>query len=379
MAPGAATAFRWSDAEHEILVRLTNEQIQIEREDRSKEISWSRHWKNVSSDLEKHGYKRTAPACQGYWKRTLEAQKANEAAAGPRWDDSEHRILVDMTEQQLELERSDPLLIIPWPRHWKSVSQRLKDNGYSRSVEACSAYWILVQTTSSNVDGTGTDVEGDSVEEEYDYVMDNGSGEEGSSSKTSARVPTRGFPWTNAETENIAKLLRARYLLEDEYGAEKLPEAKHWTLIAMLHQQSGYSRTGEDCRAYWQRYNEGLQSIAVERQEPPARSAPESISGASKSTSVSSIWSPVNAFENSDVVSDNTSSEKQRPTNSQKPTSREGYFPADQNASAPFQNHRVFSAQTDGLVLDSETSVLECYRMHGGFRTTFHSFDVLRS
>ncbi|KAH7410543.1 hypothetical protein BKA64DRAFT_741219 [Cadophora sp. MPI-SDFR-AT-0126] len=140
----SSTLARWTDEEHQILVQLTNDQIELESQDHTQEISWAEHWRQVSSKLHESGYTRTNTACQSYWKRVVETQKANEEAAGPRWDDSEHRILLGMTEDQLALEREDPAAVIPWPKHWKKVSIRLQENGYNRTPNACSAYWLTV-------------------------------------------------------------------------------------------------------------------------------------------------------------------------------------------------------------------------------------------
>ncbi|KAH7346153.1 hypothetical protein BKA65DRAFT_272310 [Rhexocercosporidium sp. MPI-PUGE-AT-0058] len=138
------TLARWTDEEHQILVQLTNDQIELESQDHTQEISWAEHWRKVSVQLQESGYSRTNTACQSYWKRVVETQKANEEAAGPRWDDSEHQILVGMTEDQLALEREDPTAVIPWPKHWKKVSLRLQENGYNRTQNACAAYWLKV-------------------------------------------------------------------------------------------------------------------------------------------------------------------------------------------------------------------------------------------
>jgi hypothetical protein len=155
----ASAASRWTDEEHDILVDLTNEQLALEAQDGSKVIPWARHWDNVSSRLHKAGYSRTSAACLGYWKRTVGAQKANEKAAGPRWEDEEHQILCGMTEEQLELEETDPTATMPWARHWKKVSERLKEHGYNRSVDACDAYWTLVQDNPPLAAGVGNDAE----------------------------------------------------------------------------------------------------------------------------------------------------------------------------------------------------------------------------
>ncbi|KAG4428299.1 hypothetical protein IFR05_016218 [Cadophora sp. M221] len=129
----------WTDEEHQI---LTNDQVELESQDYTQEISWAEHWRKVSVQLHESGYNRTNTACQSYWKRVVETQKANEEAAGPRWDDSEHQILLRMTEDQLALEREDPSAVIPWPKHWKKVSLRLQENGYNRTQNACAAYWL---------------------------------------------------------------------------------------------------------------------------------------------------------------------------------------------------------------------------------------------
>jgi hypothetical protein len=173
-AQGPAAASRWSDEEHDILVDLTNEQLELEKKDETKVIPWARHWINVSERLHKKGYSRTSAACLGYWKRTVGAQKANEKAAGPRWDDAEHQILLGMTEEQLELEETDPSAVMSWAKHWKRVSERLKENGYTRSVDACDAYWNLVQDKSPLAAGTGLDVEDESLSSEEPFEVNCG-------------------------------------------------------------------------------------------------------------------------------------------------------------------------------------------------------------
>ncbi|KAG4439166.1 hypothetical protein IFR05_005365 [Cadophora sp. M221] len=144
MSANPSTLARWTDEEHQILVQLTNDQIELESQDHTQEISWAEHWRKVSVQLHESGYNRTNTACQSYWKRVVETQKANEEAAGPRWDDSEHQILLGMTEDQLALEREDPSAVIPWPKHWKKVSLHLQENGYNRTQNACAAYWLKV-------------------------------------------------------------------------------------------------------------------------------------------------------------------------------------------------------------------------------------------
>jgi hypothetical protein len=164
----ATTSFRWTDEEETLLVKLTNEQLALEAQDKSNVVSWTKHWHNVSCQLRQAGYNRTPTACDGYWKRTLGAQKANELAAGPTWDNLEGQILTAMTEKQLELEGSDHSQIISWAQHWTKVSDRLQEKGYTRSIDACEAYWNLVQDNSPLAAGVGVDAETESSDDQYD-------------------------------------------------------------------------------------------------------------------------------------------------------------------------------------------------------------------
>lgn len=67
-------AQRWSSQEHNILVEMTNTQIELEAKDPSSVISWPEHWQKVKQRLREHGYIRTEGACQSYSKRLMETQ-----------------------------------------------------------------------------------------------------------------------------------------------------------------------------------------------------------------------------------------------------------------------------------------------------------------
>jgi hypothetical protein len=58
-----------------------------------------------------------------------------------RWSQEEIDILVEMTNNQLALEAQDASMMISWNQHWKRVSSRLKERGYSRSFTACRGIW----------------------------------------------------------------------------------------------------------------------------------------------------------------------------------------------------------------------------------------------
>jgi hypothetical protein len=286
MPPASTTVLRWTDKEHDILVTATNKQIEIEAKDKSKEISWSRHWQKISSILHQHGYSRTAVACQGYWKRVFEIQKANEQAAGPRWDDSEHHILVEMTGEQLAREKADPSTVISWPTLWKRVSLRLKEEGYHRSVNACAAYWILLQNDAPLATAAEVDSETPSVEEISDEI------------EVEFRASELSQTWTNAEHESlVAAIAKARLEMEksiEKYG-EDFVDVKLWFTIAQIHGQSGFHRDWEACKSYWQDWENSAASSHAPPQSPTKEDSGDT-SIELDSSNMSSTWSPINAI-----------------------------------------------------------------------------------
>ena len=287
MPPASTTASRWTDKEHDILVTATNTQIEIEAKDKSKEISWSRHWQKVSSILHQHGYSRTAVACQGYWKRVVEIHKANEQAAGPRWADSEHQILVEITEEQLEREKADPSTVVSWPTLWRRVSLRLKEEGYSRSVNACAAYWNLLQNEAPLDTVSEVDLEAPSLEEIND-------GTEGD-----CRAPEMSQTWTTAEHESLAAaIVKARQ--ENEEAIAKIGEdfvgVKLWLIIAQSHRDNGFRRDWEACKTYWKDWENSSASSNV-RPDSHLKVSSGNTSTKLNSSSISSAWSAINAIE----------------------------------------------------------------------------------
>ncbi|CAL3969583.1 unnamed protein product [Diplocarpon coronariae] len=86
---GAATLAHWSDGEHQLLVRVTNAQTELECRGQPQEISRAAHWRRVAARLLDRGYSRTDTACRGHWKRVEAAQEATEAPAESGWDEQE--------------------------------------------------------------------------------------------------------------------------------------------------------------------------------------------------------------------------------------------------------------------------------------------------
>ncbi|XMA17492.1 hypothetical protein WAI453_010283 [Rhynchosporium graminicola] len=234
MSANSSSLARWTDEEHQILVQLTNDQIELESNDHSQEISWAAHWRKVSAQLQASGYNRSNTACQSYWKRVAETQKANEEAAGPRWDDQEHQILLGMTEDQLALEKEDPSAVIPWPKHWKKVSLRLQESGYHRTPNACAAYWLKVGydfSVDTYEPETSTfqkrfDVEHMAEDEDSDADEDSDS----YSLKRRERVRSRSHPELT-ERRRLAALVstasQAEKPQDEKPQPEELPEPKN--------------------------------------------------------------------------------------------------------------------------------------------------------
>ena len=248
---------RWSKEEIDELVRMTNNQLELEAQDASKTISWKQHWKAVSARLKQLGYRRSFTACRGIWNRGIETQRANRDAAGDDWDDSEHEILVHMTKKQLDLEKVDRSNVIPWATHWKRVSLQLEESGYDRTPDNCASYWQLIENGSEpDVSASEMEDEADENEDDENHALEVEVGERGvgdfpalaasrpqSSSKTSS--------WSVEEYENLLALLKRRRELEEKNGLERTSAVKMWTDIARLHMESGYDRSMDACKSFW--------------------------------------------------------------------------------------------------------------------------------
>jgi hypothetical protein len=69
------------------------------------------------------------------------------------WSPEEHKTLVQMTKEQIQLEEQDCSRIISWSDHWANVSSYLKKKGYSRTHHACKNHWHRV--AKFDVEATG--------------------------------------------------------------------------------------------------------------------------------------------------------------------------------------------------------------------------------
>lgn len=342
MAPSATALLKWSQEEIDVLLRMTNEQLELEAQDVSMVISWNQHWKKVSSKLKELGYSRSVTACRNTWTRGAEAQQVNREAAGPDWDDSEHEILVHMTKKQLDLEQTDPSAVIPWAKHWKKVSLQLDESGYDRTPDKCEAYWLLVESSAEIEIELGSEMEeaeaddDDQSPEADDRVDDEEDNLPSGLGVISSQAASSFSIWSLEEYENLLRLLKARRELEETQGLETLLGFKFWREISRLHRASGFDRTVEACKTFWRKqgrdrsgYNERVNSSCTSTKsstqpdvqlgteqstEPITKSSTKPGSNGSKPSSQSSLWSPVNEtdVEESIVVSQTPTIDAQR-------------------------------------------------------------------
>jgi hypothetical protein len=223
-----------------------------------------------------------------------------------------------MTKNQLDLETANPSAVIPWAKHWKKVSLQLEENGYDRTPDNCAAYWLLVENDAQ----TASEMEEEDEDEddktpEADSKSDNEAMLPSGLAVTSPQASSKTSIWSAEEFENLLRLLRARRELEESRGLELLSGLKLWTEIAQSHRESGFDRTLEACKTFWNKqgrersgYDERVKlsstSSTLSHVQPdvePSISTSTSTklssksSNGSKSTRLSSFWSPVNEID----------------------------------------------------------------------------------
>lgn len=375
MAPTPkAPQVKWTQEEVDVLVEMTNHQLELEAQDRTAVISWSSHWKRVSSRLKELGHNRTPTACRGIWRRGVAEQQANREAAGPDWDESEHEILVLLTKKQLDLEKADQSNVIPWAKHWKKVSLQLDESGYVRTPDNCAAYWLLIENDVID-DSLGLGDDASAMDDAEDDLPADDTNEDAKDlhshlAVTSPQMSKVNPPvWSPEEYESLLRLLKERRQLEADQGLEMLTGSKLWIEITQSHKANGFDRSYEACKTFWNKqgrdrsgYDErikpspsisrsavsssiqpiaesgtpAIQSIAEPRiiaesstsgsgTHASAISSANSGDDRSKPSSLSSMWSTVNEaeVEESIVITRNPTTDplknyqKDNPTNSQ--------------------------------------------------------------
>jgi hypothetical protein len=370
---------KWTQDEVDVLVEMTNDQLELEAQDESMVMTWSAHWKRVSSRLKELGHARTPTACRGIWRRGVQEQQANREAAGPDWDESEHEILVHMTKNQLDIEKQDQSNVIPWAKHWKRVSLQLDESGYVRTPDNCAAYWLLVENdVIGDASGLGgeedEDDEDQSLRDDQSPAVNDGTNEKSIPlAAASPQTPSKTLSlWSLEEYENLMRLLKGRRQLEADQGLEMLTGSKLWIEITQLHKASGFDRSWEACKTFWSKqgrdrsgYDERVKLSPTMPSIPPTiqpiaesnttnsstKSSANSSTNPSKPSSLSSLWSTVNEAEaeESIVISRNPAIDVL--TKFQKDHSSNGHVSSDLN-SAPFSKS-TYTLASD-IELDQE-------------------------
>ena len=243
-----------------------------------------------------------------------------------------------MTKKQLDLENGDRSAVIPWAKHWKRVSLQCKfprsaasldvpsftlsspcimsgghpnlsltercyvltrqsstveEEGYTRTPETCDAYWQLVQSGEEVVseEEAASEMEDDekSPEAENDVVP--------SDLAVTSPQMTKNTVWSPEEYENLLSLLKEQRAFEEKKGLEPLEGKKFWVQVAESHRESGYDRTFEGCKTFWNKQGRERSGFDERAKFTDASTAQSSISKSnvieSKPASVSA-WSSVN-------------------------------------------------------------------------------------
>ena len=120
-------------------------------------------------------------------------------------------------------------------------SSIVAEEGFEKSPDNCDAYWQLIQSGEEAVSEMEGDDRSPEVEEDVptpDLAV------------TSPQV-SKNTIWSLEEYENLLSLLKARRDLEEKNELEPLEGKKFWLDIAQSHRGSGYDRTFEACKTFW--------------------------------------------------------------------------------------------------------------------------------
>jgi hypothetical protein len=209
-----------------------------------------------------------------------------------------------MTKKQLDLEKSNSSAIIPWAKHWKKVSLQLEQSGYDRTPDNCAAYWLLVESGEEMISEMEEDEDDQPLEDDRppEDNQSPGAAENILPSDLAVTSPqtSKASLWSLEEYENLLRLLKARRELEETKELEQLEGKKFWTEIAQSHKNSGYDRSFEACKTFWNK--QGRERSGYDERVKPSTSLNTTQSSTTKSIDESkpssvSLWSSVNAAE----------------------------------------------------------------------------------
>jgi len=172
-ATEAAAGAPWTDAEHEILLRMTNHQLAREEADPSTRMSWGDLWEEISIALGESGFDRPADECDAHWNmvengrwhptpkkipdsRPVEASSGNrnekehpskepprappttEIASARPWTNAEHENLLQVFHSHYDPAQQHDY----WGEGvWTLIAQVHQRGGFKRSWQDCITYW----------------------------------------------------------------------------------------------------------------------------------------------------------------------------------------------------------------------------------------------
>ena len=178
----------WNTEVAQLLVRLTEDQLEAEKNYKSKVISWKSHWLKVSQQIKEAGYDKSPEHCRIYWKARLatpdqeieyQSQSARQLEPShdqtervptkiqpsdnvadidedhgdygdlqafqilPRWSQEEIRLMLDTLLSQLKSRTTK----LTWLVLFDEVSIALKAEGYDRTLKTIENQWNVLKDT----------------------------------------------------------------------------------------------------------------------------------------------------------------------------------------------------------------------------------------
>jgi hypothetical protein len=216
---------KWRPEETALLLRMVDEQVELEKQDVSNVMSWASLFKICSARLQQHGYERTHSACYMFYIRTpLEGDEgeAHRDTATPDLGDN------GPTAAMSPSESSQP---VPLP---------LQESGWNKTPVDSSAYWGQFETSAEITSELN---EGNPDDDEQTPEID------GMIANDEDHLPPDlvATSWSPEEFENLFRLVKERC----ETDKTGVSEFQFWNGIADWHRECGFDRTLEACETFW--------------------------------------------------------------------------------------------------------------------------------
>lgn len=172
-----AVGSAWSEIEDKILFTATDEQLELEANDRSLEIIWADWWPRMSAQLKKAGFERSKLECEVRWAQenfsshtinTLTSRlkkqslvkdgldfetsdededesmvaAAQQSSAKSQWTETQDSQLRSHRLAALTRHGNSRAEEVPEAWLWETVANALQRGGHSKTVEECKQRWL---------------------------------------------------------------------------------------------------------------------------------------------------------------------------------------------------------------------------------------------